>query len=507
MTRAEIPVATVPDLVARWAAETPGQVALRDPRHALTYAQLRAATARGAAALRGAGLGPRDRLALVSENTVTAVVMLLAAQTLGVWPALVNARAPQREMERMIARIAPRLVLFDAEQSAAAAERAAASAARVFDAGAPDRLLALDGEGDAAAAAGSAAQETALLLFTSGTTGAPRAVMHSHRGLLALGQVMTRARLTGAGDQVLGAAPLPHIMGQVNLMAALSAGAELKLQPRASIPEIAEAIACGSMTHLSLVPAAYAQLLQHIRSHGLDLSASRLKYMSSGGAPLDPQLKREIEQLLRAPLANAYGMTESAPGTRSRPGESLSETSIGHPEQGAQVRVMRDGAQACAPGEIGEIWLKSPATMLGYFGDPEETATVLRPGGWVATGDLGRELPNGEFEIVGRRKEMIIRSGFNVYPAEVEAAINRIPGVLQSAVVGRKLPGGDEEVVAFVQPRTGCDLAAEQVDAALREEITPYKRPQRIFVVAAMPTSPNGKILKRELLAVSFGGH
>ena len=161
---------------------------------------------------------------------------------------------------------------------------------------------------------------------------------------------------------------------------------------------------------------------------------------------------------------------------------------------------MREPEQAAEPGEVGEIWLKSPATMLGYFGDPQETAAVLRPGGWVATGDLGRELSTGEIEIVGRRKEMVIRSGFNVYPAEVEAAINAIPGVLQCAVVGRKRPGGDEELVAFVQPRTGCELSPEQIDASLREEITPYKRPQRIFVVAAMPTSANGKILKRELL-------
>jgi long-chain acyl-CoA synthetase len=229
------------------------------------------------------------------------------------------------------------------------------------------------------------------------------------------------------------------------------------------------------------------------------LSASKLRYISCGGAPLDPSLKHKIEGLFRLRLVNGYGMTECAPAFRTRPDRDAAADCIGWPEQGVEECIANADA---SPQGVGELWLRSSTMMMGYYNDEAQTAAALRPGGWLATGDLARRLPDGSVAIVGRQKEMIIRSGFNVYPAEVEAALNAIPQILQCGVVGLKAVDG-EEVVAFVQLRSGTTLGVAAIKDALRERIAPYKIPTRIIILDALPLGRTGKIWKARLQEIA----
>lgn len=499
------------DLIAHWAREDGGARALSDTTGSLTYAQLDAATDAAASVLAGRGVGAADRVLLVAENDVAAVVLLLATQRLGAWPALVNPRVGATEVAAMRRRLEPRIVLYSTQSSPAAEVLAEAARARPIEV----TLTGVRGSvPEALPASGSVTQaDVGLLLFTSGTTGTPKAVMLSHDGLVELGRVLAGSRHTRHGDVVQGTAPLSHIMGVANLMAALHAGASLVLVPRLELPALVAAIAAGEITHLSVVPALYARLCEYIETHGIDLSSHALKYVSAGGAPLDGALKSRVERLLGLRLVNGYGMTECAPGCRTRPDRESPPGCIGWPEEGVEARIVvaggerGSGARAesvtvddAKAGEPGELWLRSPTQMLGYFGDDAATAAALRPGGWLATGDLARWLTDGSIEIVGRRKEMIIRSGFNVYPAEVEAALNALDGVLQSAVVGRPAANGDEDVVAFVQPRGTAACEPEALRQALRARLAPYKIPSRIVLLDALPLGTTGKIQKTRLV-------
>jgi acyl-CoA synthetase (AMP-forming)/AMP-acid ligase II len=280
-------------------------------------------------------------------------------------------------------------------------------------------------------------------------------------------------------------------MGISNFMAALVAGATLQLMPKLDVAMLIAAIQAGEVTHLSLVPTAYQRLCDYMEGDGLSLSGKGLRYISVGGAPLDPTLKIRVERLLGLRLVNGYGMTECAPGSRTRPDRDAPADCIGWPESGVEMKIDGD--------DTGELLMRSATMMLGYFGAPSEAVAILRPDGWLATGDLARRLPDGSFQLVGRKKEMIIRSGFNVYPAEVEAALNALPTVRESAVLGCKLADGNEEVVAFVQLRDAASQDVVSIASELALRLAPYKRPARIVLVEDFPLGPTGKIAKHKL--------
>ena len=200
-------------------------------------------------------------------------------------------------------------------------------------------------------------------------------------------------------------------------------------------------------------------------------------------------------------LALGYGLSEDAGSVHlTRLGEQRPDTGAGYAvaEAGVQVTDPATG-QPLPLGERGELWIRGRGLMPGYFRDPEATAQVMQPGGWYASGDLGYQDADGALYVVGRLKEMIIRSGFNVYPAEVETALNTHPSVQRSAVVGRTVEDGNEEIVAFVELRPGAALDADAVQAHLRDLLAPYKRPSHIVALTELPTNTNGKVLKRTL--------
>lgn len=475
------------DIVRRGARRAPGAPALADGGRTWTYAELEQETERYAGLLRGLGVRPGDRVMLVSENCMAQVALLFAIASLDAWSVNVNARLSAGELAAIRAHATPRRVLYTAAASIDAlahARRDGAAACGELMAGPldPDCLPEPVIPGGA---------QVAALVYTTGTTGRPKGVMLTHANLLFVAATSSALRGLRPSDRASGVLPISHVYGLSSVMlGTLYAGACLRLMPRFSSEALLAQIRAGELSIVQGVPAMYARLLALTGGEPAEFPLhSRLRFCYAGGAPLDPALKREVERVFGLPLHNGYGLTESGPTvSQTRLDAPRGDTSVGHPIPGVDVRI--DAA-------TGELWVRGPNVMAGYYRDPQQTAATLRPGGWLATGDVATLGEDGALFIAGRLKELIIRSGFNVYPLEVETALNSHPEVLQSAVVGRPLAGGEEEVVAFVEASGMVDAAALQ--DWLRSRLAPYKRPARIVFMDALPAAPSGKILKSRL--------
>lgn len=482
------------------ATRTPDAVFLYELEGTTTYGALQAMVETAANDLLAAGVRPTDRVVLVAENCAAHIALLLACSRVGAWSCGVNARMSPGEIAAIAERADARLCGFTTDASDAArthAQRASAVPATL------PGVMFTAARAEARPEPDAALADAAAIIFTSGTSGTPKGVMVSHRGLLHFGRVSAAVRALDTHDRVYAFLPMTHIFGiGTVLMAALTGGAALVLRASFSSADMLEALAHGQVSNLLGPPTMYARLLAHIEAQQLAPRFPNLRYVYTGSAPLDPALKQRVEQRFGQPLHYGYGLSEYAGSVfLTRTEAPRADTSAGYVVEGGEGRIVTaDGAEA-AQGDTGEIWLRGPGLMLGYFRDAAATAQVMRPGGWYATGDLGRFDADGALFVVGRLKEMIIRSGFNVYPAEVEAVIGRFAGVHLCAVVGVPEADGNEQIVAFVELNPGASLDEAALRAHLAEHLSPYKRPARIEVIDAMPTTANGKLLKRELQA------
>ncbi len=457
-----------------------------------TYADLHNASQAAAETLKAHGVASGDRVLLVTENCSTAIAFLFGASRLGAWAVPVNARHVRGELDRIIAHAEPRVVVLmsDASPDAAAHARGLRAAPLTGPFGTVTIITPHPSN-----PAGE--PDVAVMLYTTGTTGEPKGVMLTHSNLRFAGKTSAKVRTIGPEDSVYGVLPITHVFGLASMvMAATYAGATIRLELRFSAERLYQALEEGA-TILPAVPQMHALLMEYTRSKGFEtLQTKALRYVSSGAAPLDPVWKRKAEAFYGIPLQNGYGMTETTAGIATTANEiGDPDISVGRPLPGVSVRV--EEGIACSG--IGEIHTKGPHVMKGYFRNPEETARVFTSDGWLCTGDLGRMDAEGRIHIVGRAKELIIRGGFNVFPPEVEAALNDHPLVIQSAVIGRKT-NGDEEVLAFVQVANPETITEGELLSFLIERLTGYKRPSQIIIATALPAAPTGKILKHRLL-------
>jgi acyl-CoA synthetase (AMP-forming)/AMP-acid ligase II len=486
-------------IVRAHAQTTPDAPALKEDGRTLSYRELAGEIDACAAWLRALGVQAGERVMLVSENCAAQVAALFAVSSLDAWFVNVNARLTAPELDAIRSHCGARVVLYTAAASPDAAAHAARTGAHACTHG--DLMASLHGDG--AAPEPKAPEDIAALVYTTGTTGSPKGVMLSHRNLLFVAGVSSRLRGVAPGDLAYGVLPVSHVYGLTSvLLGTLAAGACLRLAPRFTPQAMLAAIRGEGLSIVQGVPAMYARLLELCRAEGAGPKgppaplSSRLRFAYAGGSPLDPTLKAEVEQLLGVPLHNGYGLTEAAPTvSQTRLDAPRADTSVGHAIPGVEVRI--EGA----PGEPGKLWVRGPNVMQGYYRDPKGTAAVLRPDGWLDTGDLARRGADGALFIAGRSKELIIRSGFNVYPLEVETVLNAHPAVTQSAVVGRSLADGNEEVVAFVQPAAGSTLTGTELDDWACARLAPYKRPARIVFMDSLPAAASGKVLKHQLKA------
>jgi len=485
------------DILRRGATRNPDAPALIEDGQAWSYARLAQAADAYAALLRDLGVRPGDRVMLVAENCVAQVALLFAAAAIDAWSVNVNARLSEGELATIREHSGARRVLYVTGNSPDAARHAERAGALPCGSG-PAGLLA--GPLDSACApepVDPGADQVAALVYTTGTTGQPKGVMLSHAGLLFVAATSSRLRGLAQQDRAWGGLPVSHVYGLASmLLGTLYAGACVRLAPRFDAGALLASIRAGELTIVQGVPAMYARLLA-LQEEGAETIPSRLRFCYAGGSPLDPALKRAVEAMLGLPLHNGYGLTEGGPTvSQTRLDAPRADTSVGLPIPGVAVRIVGNNGRDVAPGEPGELWIRSPGRMRGYYRDPAASGAVLHADGWLATGDLARQELDGALFLLGRTRELIIRSGFNVYPVEVETALNAHPAVVQSAVVGRPLPGAEEEVVAFVEAH-GVDAAALQ--EWLIPRLAPYKRPARIVFMDALPAAPSGKILKSRL--------
>ena len=492
---------TIGEIPRYWATHTPDAVAFWERDEAITFRTFAGLIDTGYALLAARGVVAGDRVMIVAENCVAEIALFFAASELGAWPILLNARLSEREIETIRAHCRPRLQLFTSIVSQDARAHSQRARARSLDA----PFVGIDvTETDTSAASEPQALATkvATLLYTSGTTGAPKGVMLTHSGLLHFAAVSTSSRRLTPADRVYGVLPLSHIFGIATIMlSTLYAGAALYIDPRFDAAAATRVLQRFEITTLQAVPLLWRRLLSYFRTLERAPVFPHLRYLYAGGGGLEPGLKADVESTFGLPLHHGYGMTEYAGSMFITPMERpRKDCSSGELNPGCEVRIVDTDGREVDSDRPGEIWIRGPGTMLGYYNAPQLTSEVLQPDGWMKTGDIGR-LENGALFVVARSKEMIKRSGFNVYPIEVESVLNGHPAVKLSAVVGRAADDGNEEVVAFIEiePGAAFDPAALKEYASAR--LAPYKRPQEIIAVNALPLNANGKVLKHELKA------
>lgn len=441
-----------------------------------------------------------DRVLVAAENCPEHVALVLACSRVGAWACGVNARMNANELAGFVAKADARVVYFTSGVSAAA--RAHALAQATLPSVLPGLLRSATAE-QATVQEGLLAEAVAAIIFTSGTTGQPKGVMLSHAGLLQFARVSAQSRQLGPVDRSYAYLPMTHIFGLGTvLMASIYARSGLLMRSQFDPADVFEAIAHQGMTQLQGPPAMFTRLLTWLDAQAIDKPiAPVLRYVYTGAAPLDMSVKKAVEARFGLPLHHGYGLSEYAGAlTLCRLGQWREDVSAGYLVEGAELRIVSPLGQDLPAGETGEIYMRGLGLMPGYFRDEAITAQVMKPGGWYASGDLGRQDTDGALQVVGRLKEMIIRSGFNVYPGEVEAVLLRFSGVKNAAVMGRKTADGNEDIWAFVEPQPGVSLTNVELQAHAHAHLTAYKRPTHLRVVSDMPMTLSGKILKRELL-------
>ena len=353
-----------------------------------------------------------------------------------------------------------------------------------------------------------AESDTAVILYTSGTTGQSKGAELTH-GNMVSNAITTHDMFKpafdgGAADQpvTLITLPLFHSTAQTCQMnAGLYGGFRLVLMPRFDPAAVLDAFTREQVGLWIGVPTMYWSLLQHARTSNLDVSqtAASLRVCASGGAPMPVEVLHDFERTFNARVLEGYGLSETSPVAAfnqlqrpSRPG------TVGLPVFGVEIRCVDDHDRPVPPGERGEVVVRGPNVMKGYYDRPEATAEAMR-GGWFRTGDIGQFDADGYLAIVDRKKDMILRGGFNVYPREIEEVLMTHPAVSMAAVIGVPDERLGEEVKAFVVLRPNMTVSTDELIAWSREQMASFKYPRAIEIREALPIGPTGKVLKREL--------
>ena len=495
----------ISDVIKPWAERSPDHPALVEASGAWTYGKLATVVSESHRWLGGAGIRPGDRVMMVCENSRAFVAALLALAALDAWPVLVNSRLSAREVDEIRDHCGARRVVYTTNVSSHAREHAKRHGAVTQDVAGlgPIAIGPINESVEPESIDTEIAQRVASLIYTSGTTGLPKGVMLTHRNLLFVAAVSARIRSLKPEDRLYGVLPMSHAVGlSVVLLGSLFSGSTLYLASRFDPVAALATLERERLTVVLGAPGMFSLLADYAKLKGLkSLKFPALRIISSSGAPLQPTVKTQVESLFSMVLHNGYGVTECSPNiAQAVVGEYRTDTSVGKILPGVAVRLVGTDQQPVADGEVGELWVRGPNVMKGYYHAPEETASAINPDGWFNTRDLAR-LDNGYLFIVGRTKELIVRFGENVYPAEVEAVLNAHPAVVRSAVIGRTVEGteGGEEVVAFVQLAPSSPTSESELAQYTAQHLAPYKRPSQILLVPSMPLTPTGKVVKGEL--------
>jgi carnitine-CoA ligase len=474
---------TIPELFDEAVAAAPDKVWLVAGDESFTYAEARARIGRAAAALRAAGLRPGEPVLATMRNTPDHLFTWLASAYAGTILVTANPRSAEAELAGLVGQVRPRLVVSDAPlPGAVAVERLFEEEAR------------FDGTGPAGP------DDAAVLIPTSGTTGRSKLVTQTHRAYVMAGEGFPWWMQLGPDDRLMTSLPLFHINAPTySMLGSVAAGASLALLPGFSASGFLASARKHGATEFNAIGAMLEILMR--QPERPDDADTPLRLCYTGPAP-PKERHLEIERRFGLRIVCGYAMSETPYGTiwprGTRPFGTLGSIRQ-HPTLGVvnEGRVMRDGGPA-GPGEVGELELRNPAVMKGYWGMPEETAKVLSDDGWLRTGDLVTDDGEGTYTFVGRVKEVIRRRGENVAPAEIEEALVDHPAVFEAAVVGVPSELSEEDIKAFVVLHDpAADLAAVRDHAA--GLLAPFKVPRYMQATAELPHTPTGRVAKHEI--------
>ncbi len=477
------------------------QVALATPAGpAFDYAALGTGSARLAGLLTALGLQPGDRVSVQVRKSPQAVLLYLACLRAGFVFHPLNDGYRRDELAWLVTDADPALAVCDPDD--------AGLFASLVPAGCRVLTLAADGTGSLTTAAATAKarpvtvprreSDLAALLYTSGTTGRAKGAMLTHGNLAANVRALVCAWGFDPADRLLHALPIYHAHGLfVALGCALASGASLRLLPRFDAAEVLAAL--PGCTVMMGVPTYYTRLLQQ---PGLDRAAcAGVRLFVSGSAPLTPATFAAFRERTGHAILERYGMTETGMNTSNPLAGERRAGSVGPPLPGVEVRIVGPDGARLPTGATGAIELRGANVFPGYWHQPEQTAAAFTADGWFRSGDLGLLDADGYLTINGRGKDLVICGGLNVYPREVELALDALPGIAESAVIGSPHPEFGEAVVAVIVPAPGAVPDEAAIIGALKVKLAGFKVPKRVFVVAELPRNTMGKVEKAALRA------
>jgi long-chain acyl-CoA synthetase len=482
------------------AAAAPDAPAVKLDDVVLSYAALDDATARVAGLLVARGIGPGDRVGVMLPNVPLFPVLYYGILRLGATVVPMNVLLKGRETAHYLTDPGAKAVFAwaaFAEHAQTGAAEAGAQCIEVQSGPFEQLLQETEPRREVAHCEGS---ETAVILYTSGTTGVPKGAELSHDNLAHNCRAAVGLFGLGPDAVTLGSLPLFHSFGQTCAMnATICGGGCLTLIPRFDPGKALEVIERDRVNVFEGVPTMYGAILNDPAADTTDVSS--LKVCASGGASLPLELMRAFEEKFSTMILEGYGLSETSPvASFNHPDKERKAGSIGTPIAGCEMKVVDDEGRDLPVGEVGEIVIRGANVMKGYWNKPEATAEAIDSDGWFRSGDMARADEDGYFYIVDRKKDMIIRGGYNVYPREIEEVLYEHPAVREAAVVAVADDEWGEEIGAAVALKDGAKASAEELRDFVKDQVAAYKYPRQVWFVDELPKGPTGKILKRSIV-------
>jgi long-chain acyl-CoA synthetase len=483
-------------------SEKPEKTAIIFDERRISYAELDRAARGVAASLRSRGVEPGDKVALLVPNVPEFTIAYFGILYAGASVVPINVLAAAPEVAYFLEDSGAKLLvvhpLFEAPGRGGAAERGVPVVV-AGGAGGADSLEEMAAADPTDLVYPTAPDDTAVILYTSGTTGKPKGAELTHSNLF-INSAFVVPKLAPSGDDHMAMAVLPlfHSFGQTCIQnASLALGGSFTVMARFEPGKALETIRRDRVTLFAGVPTMYFALLHHEGAKAEDFASVRNAF--TGGAPMPVEVMQAFEKKFNVKIQEGFGLSETSPvasfGTLDRPRKP---GSIGYPVWGVEMCIVDEDDKPLADGERGEICIRGHNVMKGYLGRPEATKEALK-GGWFHSGDIGYRDEDGCYWIVDRKKDMILRGGFNVYPREVEEVLYAHEAIMEAAVIGVPHESHGEEVKAVVALKPGARVSAEEVIAFCKERLAAYKYPRIVEFLDALPKGPTGKILKREL--------
>ncbi len=495
--------ANLATLLTTTAAKHPERIAIRLDDIAVPYAGLDAASQRVAGLLREMGVEDGDRVGIMLPNTPHFPMAYYGALRLGAVVVPMNPLLSPREVAYYLDNSGAKVLLawHDFAASAEGGAEQAEGDAQVLLVEPTDIAQRVAAAPAVEEVAHKEGEDTAVVLYTSGTTGRPKGAELTHHSIGSNVQASIGLFDPSEEDVFFGGLPFFHVFGQTcTLNVSVATGSEVTLLPRFDPTKALEVVQRDGVTIFMGVPTMHGAVLHHPKRGDFDTSSLRL--FVSGGSALPVEVLKGIKEAFGSPILEGYGLSETSPvASFSRADLPLKPGSIGVAIDGVQLRLVDDAGNEVPVGEVGELQIKGPNVMKGYWRNPEATAKAIDENGWFASGDMAKKDEDDFYFIVDRKKDLIIRGGYNVYPREVEEVLYEHPAVAEAAVIGVPHEELGEEIAAVVALKDGQSVTADELQQHVKGQVAAYKYPRTVKIVDALPKGPTGKILKREISA------